>query len=243
VLARVQEFAPSSPSIWGGFPQAAKQWGIFLHRNFSGIEWPSSINTFDETEAFWGGYSDDLKHAIPAFTKLPHPVNFPNIVCTTVLCFVEESVKLYKSAGEWSTEKWYQEMRSDSTWGDNRNALDRAALRLWATALLHTGRTDPINSALKTKLFNQYDYPRGRLATSGILDYIPEGLVSVGVYNRIVESSKHAVVVTCDKLATACAYGIVMTAFLALGYAVLSIDCDPLDPFDICYVDSTDLFR
>ncbi|PJF19715.1 hypothetical protein PSACC_00470 [Paramicrosporidium saccamoebae] len=163
-LAYAQEFAPTSASIWGGYTQAIKQWGIFLHQNFGGIRWPSSINTVEEAEEFWGDYKGNLKHAIPAFSELPYLIDFPSTVCDTVECLVEESIKLYESAGKWS---------------DENVLLNPASTRLWATLLLHTKRISIISREMKFELFQPGNALGKILATSNFFDYISEKLLPV----------------------------------------------------------------
>ncbi|PJF19270.1 hypothetical protein PSACC_00909 [Paramicrosporidium saccamoebae] len=163
-LVHAQASVPSSASIYGGLLQAAKQWGTFLHQNFAGIVWPLSISTINEAETFWNDYDGDLKHAIPAFTKLPYPINFPTVTCTTVLCLAEESVELYRSAERWSNEEIFS---------------GRASTRLWATVFLHTNRADPILHTAKVNLFDPDHHFGQILATSSFFDYIREELVLV----------------------------------------------------------------
>ncbi|PJF19714.1 hypothetical protein PSACC_00471 [Paramicrosporidium saccamoebae] len=158
-LAYAQGLAPETNSIWGGCLQAVRQWGIFLHQNFGWIRWPASINTVEEAEEFWGNYKGDLRHAIPAFTNLPGLINFPSTACDTVECLVEESVKLYTSAGRWSTEGVF---------------LDRASTRLWSTRFLHTCQAHPLSTLEVPKLFKSETALSKILATSDFFDYIPE---------------------------------------------------------------------
>ncbi len=162
-LAHAQNLIPLSPSIWGEQLQAIKQWSIFLHQNFGGIHWPSSISTVEEAEEFWGDYEGDLRHAIPAFTRLPCFINFPTTTCDAVDCLVEESVKLYQSAGKWLNDEVF---------------LDRASTRLWATAFLHASKTSLLSVLTRRSLFQSRNSLDKILATSNFFNYILSDFVT-----------------------------------------------------------------